>query len=227
MYKELQEQMGYKFNKLKYLDNAFVHSSYANESKMKLMSNERVEFLGDAVLELCISIYLFKMFPKWPEGDLTRLRASIVCEGTLAKNARELNLGKYIKLSRGEKNTKGSERDSILADCFESIIGAIYLDGGLEESKKFVKKFLGDDVEELKNTYKISDYKSYLQEAIQKNSTIPLAYIILEEEGPPHNKVFEIGVSHNKKILGKGVGRTKKEAEQKAALEAIKKIQKI
>ncbi len=227
MYNELQNQIGYKFKNLKNLKNAFVHSSYANESKNKLESNERIEFLGDAVLELCMSIYLYNKFIDWPEGDLTRLRASAVCESTLAKNARELNLGKYLKLSRGEKNTGGYERDSILSDCFESIIGAIYLDGGIEEARKFVEKFLGDDVEQLKHTYKISDYKSYLQEIIQENSLIPLEYSISKESGPAHNKLFEVEVYHNNKLLGKGIGRTKKEAEQKSALGAIKKLGKI
>ncbi len=227
MYKKLQEQIGYKFKNVKNLEGAFIHSSYANESKDGIISNERIEFLGDAVLELCISSYLYNKFPDWPEGDLTRLRASTVCEGTLSKKARKLDLGSYIKLSKGEKNTGGNERDSILADCFESIIGAIYLDGGIEESIKFVEKFLGDEVEKLKYTYKISDYKSYLQEIIQEESLEPIIYNITSEWGPAHNKLFEVVVSHNKIKLGTGVGRTKKEAEQKSALEAIKKLGKI
>ncbi len=227
MYEKLQKQIGYNFKDINHLKKAFIHSSFANESKNKIESNERLEFLGDAVLELCMSIYLYDKFPSWAEGDLTRLRASTVCEGTLAKNARELELGKYMKLSKGEKNTGGFDRDSILSDCFESVIGAIYLDGGIEKAKLFVMKFLGNDVEELKHTYKISDYKSYLQEMIQENSLIPLEYILTRETGPAHNKLFEVEVFHNKKTLGKGVGKTKKEAEQKSALQAIKKLGKI
>ncbi len=228
MYSQLQEQIGYKFKDIKKLENSLIHSSYANEHKKEnIQSNERLEFLGDAVLEVCMSVYLFDKFPTWPEGDLTRLRASVVCEGTLAKNARELNLGKYLKLSKGEINSNGFERDSILSDCFESIIGAIFLDGGIDNSDKFIRKFLGDDVEELKRTYKISDYKSYLQEIIQETSTVPLKYSITNEIGPAHNKTFEIEVEHENKVLGTGIGKTKKEAEQKSALEAIKKLGRI
>lgn len=227
MYKRLQEQIGYSFKDDRILEKAFVHSSYTNESKKKIDSNERLEFLGDAVLELCMSTLLYHKFKDWTEGDLTKLRASVVCEGTLSKNARQLNLGKYLRLSKGEKNTGGAERDSILADCFESVIGAIYLDSGLDESKKFVEKFLNDDVEELQHTFRISDYKSYLQEIIQEDSLVPINYELINETGPAHNKLFEMEVFHNGKTLGKGKGRTKKEAEQKSAFSALKKIRKI
>lgn len=216
----LQKKLEYTFKNIDYLKTGLTHSSYANESKKKLDSNERQEFLGDAVLSIVVSDYIYKHCVKLPEGELTKLRASLVCEKTLAGYARSINLGDYLLLSRGEKHCKGQERPSILADAFESVIAAIYLDGGMEEARKFVLRFVIPDINNGK-VKKFKDYKTNLQEIIQKNPEEKLEYILVSESGPDHNKHFSVEVHLNSNVIGKGGGRSKKEAEQQAAREAL------
>lgn len=224
MYKLFEEKINYKFKNVDLLKLAFTHSSYAHENKMEtFLNNERLEFLGDAVLELAVSNFLYRRHEKMSEGDLTKLRASIVCEPTLASNSRELGVGDYILLGKGEEQTGGRDRDSILADTFESVIGAIYLDGGFVFAEKFILKMLLDDIDILKDNYMNFDYKTNLQEYYQRFSKTPLKYIIVKEEGPDHDKLFTAQLRHGTEVLGIGKGKSKKEAEQNAAYETIKK----
>lgn len=222
--KELQEVIGYQFKAEGLLRQALTHSSYANEKHMKKLSdNERLEFLGDAVLEIVSSEYLFKNYPKMPEGDLTKFRASIVCEPTLALCTREMDLGKYLYLGKGENLTGGRNRKSILSDALESVIGAIYLDGGFEEAKSFVHRFILTDIENKKLFY---DSKTILQEIVQGNYTEALNYVLLSEEGPDHDKRFNVEARIGEKVIGQGTGHTKKSAEQEAAYQAILLLKK-
>lgn len=217
--KELQEIIGYEFKQEGLLRQALTHSSYANEKHMKKLSdNERLEFLGDAVLELASSEFLYQNYPKLPEGDLTKLRASIVCEPTLALCTREMDLGKYLFLGKGENQTGGRNRKSILSDALEAVIGAIYLDGGFEPAKKFIQRFILTDIEHKKLFY---DSKTILQEVVQGNYTEQLHYELLAEEGPDHDKSFLVEARIGEKVVGKGSGHTKKAAEQEAAYQAL------
>lgn len=220
MLDQLEEKIGYKFNNRKYLLIALTHSSYSNESNGKLKSYERLEFLGDSVLSIITSDYIFRNCPEFPEGELSKLRASLVCERTLCEFSRKLDLGKYLKLSRGEKRSGGEKRSSILADVFESITAAIYLDSGLEDAKNFVLKFI---VPEIKNptVRNIRDYKTDLQEIVQKNPEDKIEYVLVGESGPDHNKFFSVEVLLDENVIGRGTGRSKKEAEQQAAKEAL------
>lgn len=217
--KELQELLGYTFREEGLLRQALTHSSYANERKMKKMSdNERLEFLGDAVLELVSSEFLYQNYPNLPEGDLTKLRASIVCEPTLALCTREIHLGEYLFLGKGENQTGGRNRNSILSDALEAVIGAIYLDGGFEEAEKFVLRFIMTDIEHKKLFY---DSKTILQEVVQGNYEEPLHYELIAEEGPDHDKHFHVEAKIGERMVGKGSGHTKKAAEQEAAYQAL------
>ena len=189
---------------------------------MLFRSNERLEFLGDSVLDLVVSEFLYRKHNNLSEGDLSKLRASIVCEAFLLKASKQINLGNFILLGKGEEMTGGRERASILADAFEAVIGAIYIDGGLDSAKEFINNFIISFMESLSGTI-IEDYKTHLQEIIQKDSKKPLTYRVVSEEGPDHNKHFEVEVRHDGKVLGVGSGRTKKEAEQKAAFAALDK----
>lgn len=218
--KELQEKLGYQYKKPAYLSTALTHSSFANESKQKCESNERLEFLGDAILSIVVSDYLFKHCPELPEGDLTKLRASLVCEKSLCRFSKSLGVGDHLKLSRGERHSGGAERPSILADAFEAIIASIYLDGGMEEARSFILRFV---VPEIKNPKPraFKDYKTALQEIIQQNPEEKLHYVLVGETGPDHNKHFVVEVHLNSNVIGKGGGRSKKEAEQQAAREAL------
>lgn len=219
---EFQQRIGYTFKSITLLEQALVHSSYANENKMsKEENNERLEFLGDAVLEIVTSYYLFTNNPDMLEGELTKLRASIVCEPTLAKFSKEIQLGDYIMLGKGEENSGGRHRSSVLSDTVEALIGAIYLDGGLEATTEFVCNTLLKDVEK-RNLF--VDSKTHLQELIQKTSEKPLEYVVVGETGPDHNKIFEVVVKHKSKSIGQGSGRSKKAAEQEAAFDAINKL---
>lgn len=221
---EFQKKIGNSFRNPKLLTHALIHSSYANERKMsKDKNNERLEFLGDAVLELITSDYLFRTYKKEPEGKLTKLRASLVCEPTLAMCAKDIGLGEYLLLSRGEDMTGGRERDSILSDAFEAVIGAIYLDQGIESARKFVEIHLLKDVE---NKVLFFDAKTQLQEIIQGEGNETLHYVLVKEEGPDHQKQFTIEARLGDEVIGRGVGRSKKTAEQHAAFEAIKKYKK-
>lgn len=215
---EFEKRIGYSFKDPELLVTALTHSSYSNEIRLKKQEcNERLEFLGDAVLELISSEQIFRNHPDQPEGDLTRIRASYVCESTLALCAREICLGDYLQLGRGEDRTGGRERDSILSDAMEATIGAVYMDGGFESAQRYVEEFILKDIEKKSLFY---DSKTYLQEIVQRDLK-KLEYVLLKEEGPDHNKSFEVGVLIDGKQLTTAVGRTKKKAEQAAAYEAI------
>lgn len=218
---ELQEKIGYQFNNISLLKEALTHSSYANEHRSQnIRYNERLEFLGDAVLSIVVSDYIFKNCPDLPEGELTKLRASLVCEKSLYEFAKKINLGNYLLLSKGERNNGGTDRPSILSDAFEALIAAIYIDGGMKSASKHILNFV---IPEIKNSKKkrINDYKTTLQEIIQKNPGEQLEYVLVDESGPDHNKHFVVEVHLNSNVIGKGGGRSKKEAEQQAAREAL------
>ena len=216
---EFQSKIGYTFKNRHLLEQALTHSSYANEKHMKKHSdNERLEFLGDAVLEIVSSEFLFINYPQKPEGELTKLRASIVCEPTLALCTKPLDLGKYLRLGRGEDHTGGRKRKSILSDALEAVIGAIYLDGGFTNAKEFIHRFVLTDQEDKKLFY---DSKTILQEIVQANKAGNITYELVGEEGPDHNKTFEVRVRIGGQPYGSGKGRSKKAAEQKAAYQAI------
>ena len=219
---EFQSKIGYTFKNRHLLEQALTHSSYANEKHMKKHSdNERLEFLGDAVLEIVSSEFLFINYPQKPEGELTKLRASIVCEPTLALCTKPLDLGKYLRLGRGEDRTGGRKRKSILSDALEAVIGAIYLDGGFTNAKEFVLRFIMTDIENKQLFY---DSKTILQEIVQGRQDGELTYEILKEEGPDHNKSSEVRALVGPKEVGRGKGRTKKAAEQLAAYNGILKL---
>lgn len=221
---ELEKIIGYTFQNKNLLSQAMTHSSYANEKKLgKLGCNERLEFLGDAVLELVSSDFLYKKFLEIPEGELTKKRASLVCEPSLAYCARTIALPEFLLLGKGEEMTGGRMRDSIVSDATESLIGAIYLDGGFANAKEFVLNFILNDIEHKQLFY---DSKTILQEIVQENGKKPVEYQLLKEEGPDHNKQFTVGVVVDSVTLGIGCGHTKKAAEQAAAFEAIQKMRK-
>ena len=220
--KEFQEKIGYQFQQEGLLRQALMHSSYANEHRMKKLSdNERLEFLGDAVLEIVTSDFLYHEHTDVPEGELTRVRASIVCEQTLAFCTRALNLGDYLFLGKGEDQTGGRKRKSILSDAFEAIIGAIYLDGGFANAKEFIHRFVLNNVEHMQLFY---DSKTILQEIVQANFKEVISYHLIGEEGPDHNKIFRVAVHIGEEEYGVGEGRTKKAAEQEAAYISILKL---
>jgi ribonuclease-3 len=219
--KIFEKTIGYQFKDKKLLTQALTHSSYANEKKLgKLGCNERLEFLGDAVLELISSDFLFKKYPGIPEGELTKKRASMVCEPSLAYCAREFGLPAYLLLGKGEDMTGGRNRDSIISDATEALLGAIYLDGGYENANCFVQKFILNDMEHKQLFY---DSKTILQEIVQETSTNPVEYVLVKEEGPDHDKRFQVEVRVDGIVQGSGVGHTKKAAEQAAAYQAIRK----
>ena len=216
----LEQKLGYKFNNINLLKNALTHSSYANEVRNGFSSNERLEFLGDSVLSIVVSDYIYKHYPNMPEGELTKLRASLVCEKSLCTFSRELELGSYLMLGKGEDKGGGRERDSILADAFEAVLAAIYLDGGMEPARRHVMNFV---LRELKHTDDevFKDYKTALQEIIQRNPEESVTYILIDESGPDHDKSFTVEVRLNSNVIGKGTGKNKKRAEQMAAKEAL------
>ncbi len=215
--KALENELGYTFQNPALLDRALTHSSYANEREA-LGDNERLEFLGDSVLGFITAEYLFSEHKGVPEGELTRLRAYAVCEKSLDVYAREIGLGDYLLLGKGEERTGGRERASVLSDAFEAVIAAIYLDGGMEPAKKFVLRFVRPYVE-AKPVFK--DYKTMLQEVTQKNPGETLEYVLVSESGPDHDKHFEVEVHLNSNVIGRGSGPSKKKAEQDAAREAL------
>ena len=216
---ELENKLGYHFHDRRLLEHALCHSSYVNERHWdRLQNNERLEFLGDAVLELATSEFLYQNYPTMPEGEATRTRASIVCEQTLALCARDLGLGEWLRLGKGEELTGGRDRDSITSDAMEALLGAIYLDGGFANAKEFVHHFILNDIEHKKLFY---DSKTILQEQIQSETEEPIHYELVKEEGPDHNKRFTVNVVLGEKVLGSGSGRTKKAAEQEAAYRAL------
>lgn len=223
MTSDLETAMGYRFNNITLLQNALAHSSYANERwHNSLKSNERLEFLGDSILGMVVAEYLYRNFPDRPEGDLTRMRADMVCETSLAQIADKLNLGKHLLLGNGEELGGGRTRASILADAVESIIAAVFLDGGMEPAKAFIQRFVlcNVPVSRLHN----EDFKTALQELVQKKKNQLLQYTLVGETGPDHDKRFEVQVSLNGQVIGKGAGTSKKRAEQDAARAAIENM---
>ena len=219
---ELENKIGYKFNNIKLLELAMSHTSYANETKGK-ESNERIEYLGDAVLELISSEYIYKTYPKLPEGEMTKTRAYAVCEDSLAIVANRYSFSDFLRVGKCEVMSEGRYRASILADAVEATIGAIYLDGGYESAKKFILPNLIPQIEEyIKNGNK--DYKTQLQEKLQVNGEVKIEYRLISEKGPDHAKTFEVEVYCNNDLLGAGEGKSKKDAEMNAAKVALDKI---
>lgn len=225
MIKDLEAALGYKFRNITLLQNALTHSSYANERwHNSLLSNERLEFLGDSILGMAVAAYLYHNFPDRPEGDLTRMRADMVCETSLAAIANRLNLGEHLLLGHGEERFGGRNRASILADAVESVIAAAYLDGGIEAAKGIITRFVlcNVPITKLQNM----DYKTSLQELVQQKKNQTLCYRLVGETGPDHDKVFTAQVLLNDQVVGEGTGSSKKRAEQDAARMALEKLKK-
>ena len=223
MIKDLEAAIGYRFKNITLLQNALTHSSYANERwHNSLLSNERLEFLGDAILGMTVAKFLYQTFPDRPEGELTRMRADMVCEQTLAKVAARINLGKHLLLGNGEEQGGGRTRNSILADAVESVIAATYLDGGMEAAQRFIEQFILVEVpvKKLHN----ADYKTALQELVQQKKNQVLSYALVGESGPDHDKQFDVEVRLNGQVVGTGSGSSKKRAEQAAARSALEKL---
>ena len=219
-FKEFEEIIGYSFKNTELLHEALSHSSYANEGKKNRKSNERLEFLGDSVLSIIVSTYLFDHFSHLPEGELTKIRASLVCEKALFGFAQRIELGRFILLGKGEENTGGRERPSIVSDAFEAVIAAVYLDGGMDAATKYVLGFIPKDIDSRK-AITFNDYKTILQEIIQRNPEEKVEYVLREQRGPAHDKAFVVQVCLNNNPIGTGEGRSKKQAEQMAAKEAL------
>ena len=218
---ELEDKIGYQFKNKNLLLQALTHSSYANEGKKRGRNNERLEFLGDSVLSVIVAKHLFLKYKDIPEGELTKLRASLVCEKALDVFAQQLGLGEYLRLGKGEEMTGGRNRPSILADAFEAVIAALYLDGGCQAAQKFVLSFIPKNLD-VKSANQLADYKTTLQEIIQQNREEKIEYVLADEKGPDHAKVFTAEVLLNSNVIGVGEGSSKKQAEQNAAREALK-----
>ncbi len=221
--KTLEERLDYHFKDISLLENALIHSSYANEHHLGgIHSNERLEFLGDSILGMVVADSLYRTFPELPEGNLTRLRASLVCENSLVLVAKELQLGAYLKLGKGEEAGGGRTRPSINADAVEAVLAAVYLDGGIDEARRIIQRFI---LNNMAKAYEASrDYKTALQELVQRKSGQVLTYHLVGESGPDHAKQFTMEVRLNEQPVGQGTGRSKKEAEQMAARTAIAKL---
>ena len=223
MLKDLEAEIGYHFHNISLLQNALTHSSYANERwHNSLLSNERLEFLGDSVLGMLVAEYLFRNFPDRPEGELTRMRADMVCEQTLAAAAERIGLGTHLLLGHGEEQGGGRTRSSILADAMESVIAACFLDGGIEAALQIVRKYIFVEVPVTK--LHNADYKTRLQEMVQQKKNQVLSYTLVGQSGPDPDKRFDVEVSLNGKVVGSGSGSSKKRAEQMAAKNAIEKL---
>ena len=223
MIKDLENAIGYRFHNINLLQNALTHSSYANERyHNSLASNERLEFLGDSILGMVVAEYLYRNFPDRPEGELTRMRADMVCELALAPVANRLGLGQHLMLGHGEEQGGGRTRESILADAVESVIAACYLDGGMEAAIGFIRRFVLCDVP-VSKMHNV-DYKTALQELVQQKKNQHLSYALVKETGPDHDKYFVVDVSLNGQVVGTGEGTSKKRAEQEAAHAAITKL---
>ncbi len=223
---DLEKKIGYAFEDIKLLEEALTHSSYSNERRKEARSNnERLEFLGDSVLGIVISDYLFKNFQEMPEGELTKVRSKIVCETTLGECSRAIGLGAFMFFGKGEEMTGGRDRTSILADAYESLIASIYMDGGLEASRDFILTHMKKKISDAIAGKVFLDYKTHLQELVQVNKSNKIKYEIIGEEGPDHCKVFHTQVSLNELVIGDGIGRSKKESEQEAAKMALRKVE--
>lgn len=216
----LEKTINYTFKNRDYLMEALTHSSFANERHKNIKCNERLEFLGDAVLSIISAKFLYNKYPDMPEGELSKLRSSLVCTSSLSDFARQIKLGDYLLLGKGETNTGGADRPSILENAFEALIAAIFLDGGMDEAERFVLRFLSQTLETHQVHFK--DYKTTLQEVVQQNPDENVNYVLVGESGPDHNKMFEVEVRLNSNVIGKGKGKSKKSAEQEAAREALK-----
>lgn len=222
---DFQNIIGVNFENIDLLDNALTHTSYANQHNLTYNHhNERLEFLGDAVLSIVVSEYLFKKFKNKPEGKLTKIRAGVVCEASLAEISRKLTVNQYLRIGKGEELSGGREKDSLIADACEAIIAAIYLDKGIEVVKEFIIKNLSKKIEITGKGKNYNDYKTRLQEYVQRNNLAVIKYMVVSESGPDHNKLFESEVYINDKCRGKGAGKSKKEAEQKAAKEGLNSL---
>lgn len=220
----LEEKIGYTFKDKQLLIKALSHSSFANELKSKNIKaecNERLEFFGDSILSLTVSEYLYTNYPELPEGELSKVRAGTVCEKALSKFAKEIELGKYLFLGHGEDITNGRERPSILADAFEAVLGAMYIDGGIEPIKSFLLPFASKEIEQILIRGNTKDYKSMLQQFVQQEKGDVLEYKIVNEYGPAHDRIFETEATLNNNVIGKGIGKSKRESEQNAAKEAL------
>ncbi len=220
----LEGNIGYRFVTPSLLQQALCHSSYANEVKEPAGSNERLEFLGDAVLQLAVSQELYRRYPDYTEGDLTRLRAGVVCEATLARWARRLDLGGFLRLGRGEDGAGGRKRASLLADAMEAVLGALYLDGGFPAASALIERELAAEMEAADRGERYADYKTALQERLQRQPDCRLRYEVTAESGPDHAKAFRVQVSNGEELLGTGDGKSKKEAEQAAAAQALQRL---
>ena len=217
--KSFQKKIEYTFKNPAYLEEALTHSSYANEQQGETPYNERMEFLGDAVLSFVSAQFLYEKYPDMPEGRLSKLRSSLVCTQSLSSFAKEIDLNKYLKMGKGETAMDGASRPSVLEDAFEALIAAIYLDGGIDEARNFILRFLAREVENHHSNFK--DYKSLLQEIIQQNPDERLSYAVVSTSGPDHDKRFEVELRLNSNVIGRGEGTSKKNAEQKAAKQAL------
>jgi len=222
---ELQERIGIAFNDVEILSTAFIHPSYTNEQNpVTHENNQRLEFLGDAVLELVVSHYLYEKYPAMAEGQMTKARAYTVCEQSLARAASIMSLMDFIVLGKGEENTGGREKPSIMADTFESLVGAIYLDKNLDTAREFIIKNLKDAIQKAAEGEEARDYKTMLQEILQKSSPDRVYYEVVKEEGPDHAKIFYVEVLWKGEVRGRGSGKSKKEAEQLAAKQALNNL---
>lgn len=222
---ELEQKIGYTFTNKELLQTALTHSSFSNENKARgvdVRCNERLEFLGDSVLSLIASVHLFTGNRDLFEGDLTKIRAGVVCENALYDYASKIDLGKYLLLGKGEENTGGRKRKSILADAFEAVIAAIYLDGGFEKAREFVLPYIREASAKLIRSGSTEDYKTLLQKFVQQGHGDLLEYAVVSESGPSHNRTFEVQVTLNNNVIGGGFGYSKREAEQQAAKEALR-----
>lgn len=218
---EFEKKIGYTFKNKELLHEALSHSSYANEVKRGRHSNERLEFLGDSVLSIVVSKHLFTHFKHLPEGELTKIRASLVCEKALFEFSKKIDLGKHILLGKGEENSGGRERPSIVSDAFEAVIAAVFLDGGMEAAEKYVLSFIPKNIEAT-GSKSLHDYKTMLQEIIQKNPEERVEYVLADQTGPDHDRKFVVQVRLNSNVIGTGEGHSKKQAEQAAACEALR-----
>ncbi len=218
----VEKSIGYTFKNKELLKKALTHTSYAYENNLE--SNEKLEFLGDSILEFISSKYLYKEYPKLREGEMTKVRATVVCEKSLYKIAKLHNFSDFLYLGRSEQKSGGNQRPAILADSVEAVIAAIYIDGGIEKAEKFIIDNLKDEIKEATKHVGDKDYKTVLQEKLQANGDVKIEYEILEEKGPDHDKIFEAQVKCNGKVLAKGEGRSKKEAHMQAAKKALENL---